>query len=238
MMTPPGEDSAMHASTALVTGASRGIGRAIALRLSRDYRVIVLARDRTRLDEVAGIIRERGGTCEVVVADLASADSISRALAGCDANVLINNAGVIGNKPFLELMPHEWHEMVDVNLNALYHVTRAVLPAMLARGAGHVINIASIAGRSAFIGGTCYAATKHAVLGFSECLMLETREMGVKVSVIMPGSVATDPESGPDRDWRLTPEDVAHAVADVLAMPKHVLIYQVEVRAANPRKTR
>ncbi len=237
-MTPPGERSAPHASTALVTGASRGIGRAIALRLSRDYRVIVLARDRTGLDEVAGIIRERGGACEVVVADLASADSISRALAGCEPDVLINNAGVVGRKPFLELMPQEWHEMVDVNLNALYHVTRAVLPAMLARGAGHVINIASIAGRSAFIGGTCYAATKHAVLGFSECLMLETREMGVKVSVIMPGSVATDPALPPDPDWRLTPEDVANAVADVLAMPKHVLIYQVEVRAANPRKTR
>ncbi len=238
MTNTPGAPSVLHAPTALVTGASRGIGRAIALQLSRDHRVIALARDRARLDELAGIIREGGGRCDVVVADLASVDSITAALAGCDVDVLVNNAGVVGRKPFLELLPHEWHEMVNVNLNALYHVTRAVLPAMVTRGAGHIVNIASIAGRSAFVGGTCYAATKHAVLGFSECLMLETREMGVKVSVIMPGSVAADLPSGPDPDWRLTPHDVAQAVSDVLAMPKHVLLYQVEVRAANPRKTR
>jgi 3-oxoacyl-[acyl-carrier protein] reductase len=109
---------------------------------------------------------------------------------------------------------------------------------MIARGHGHIVNIASIAGRSAFPGGTGYVATKHAVLGFSESLMLEVREFGVKVSVVMPGSVATDMLVGdnPDRSWMLRPEDVADVVANILDSPSHALTYQVEVRASNPRK--
>ena len=104
--------------------------------------------------------------------------------------------------------------MVDVNFNALYDVTRArACPAMIARQSGHVVVIGSISGRSAFVGGTCYAATKHAVMGFTECLMLEVRERGVKVSVVNPGSVATEFSGGTDQAWKLRPEDVADAVA-------------------------
>jgi 3-oxoacyl-[acyl-carrier protein] reductase len=109
---------------------------------------------------------------------------------------------------------------------------------MIRRRSGHIVNIASIAGRSAFPGGTGYVATKHAVLGFSESLMLEVREHGVKVSVVMPGSVATDMKvsDSADQGWMLKPEDVAQVVAGLLEMPSHALTYQVEVRAANPRK--
>jgi 3-oxoacyl-[acyl-carrier protein] reductase len=128
--------------------------------------------------------------------------------------------------------------MMDVNVSALFHLTRLLIPGMIERKRGHIVNIASIAGRSAFPGGTGYVATKHAVLGFSESLMLEVREHGVKVSVVMPGSVATDMIVGdnPDQSWMLKPEDVANVVAGILAMPSHALTYQVEVRAANPKK--
>jgi 3-oxoacyl-[acyl-carrier protein] reductase len=100
------------------------------------------------------------------------------------------------------------------------------------------VNIASIAGRSAFPGGTGYVATKHALLGFSESLMLEVREFGVKVSVVMPGSVATDMNvsGSADQSWMLKPEDVAEVVANILNTTSHALTYQVEVRAANPKK--
>ena len=223
---------------ALVTGASRGIGRAVALRLAADYHIIAVARDEKRLQQLAHEIASGGGECRPVAVDLARPDDIERALHGVEANVLVNNAGVITKKPLLKLTPQDWHEMIDVNLNALFHLTRLVLPAMVARGAGHIVNIASIAGRSAFPGGTGYVATKHAVLGFSESLMLEVRESGVKVSVVMPGSVATDMLVGdnPDRSWMLKPEDVAEVVSGILQMPGHALTYQVEVRAANPRK--
>lgn len=229
----------VHRSTALVTGASRGIGRAIATRLAGSHRVLALARDRARLEALSRDITAAGGECEVIVADLTRPEEIGRALDGLVVDVLVNNAGVMSKKPFLELSAAEWQTMVDVNFNAVFHVTRALLPGMIARGRGHIVNIASIAGRSAFVGGTCYAATKHALLGFSESLMLEVREHGVKVSVVLPGSVATEFfPAGTETSWMLTADDVAEGVASILAMPSHALVYQYEIRAANPKKAR
>ena len=224
--------------TAIVTGASRGIGRAIALRLSPRYRVVAIARDTVRLNELASVIASGGGECRPLVVDLANHAAIEEALGGIEADVVVNNAGVVTKKPLTKLTPAEWHEMMDVNVSALYHVTRLCLPGMISRRRGHIVNIASIAGRAAFPGGTGYVATKHAVLGFSESLMLEVREFGVKVSVVMPGSVATDMIVGDstDQSWMLRPEDVADVVAGILDSPSHALTYQVEVRAANPRK--
>ena len=223
---------------AVVTGASRGIGRAVALRLAGSHRIIAIARDRARLQSIAAEIKAAGGACNAVVADLRRGDAIDRALKGVRADVIVNNAGVITKKPITRMSPDEWHEMMDVNVSAIFHVTRNLLPGMIERRRGHIVNIASIAGRSAFAGGTGYVATKHAVLGFSESLMLEVREFGVKVSVVMPGSVSTDMLVGdnPDRSWMLKPDDVAEVVAQILSSPAHALTYQVEVRAANPKK--
>jgi 3-oxoacyl-[acyl-carrier protein] reductase len=143
-------------------------------------------------------------------------------------------------KPLLELTPEEWHRMVDVNLNALYHVTRAVLPGMVARGRGHVVVVGSIAGRSAFAGGAGYGATKHAVMGFTESLMLEVRDAGVKVSVVSPGSVATEfsGRAEPKGGGQLAADDVAEAVAYVVATPPEVLVHRVEVRLLSPKRPR
>lgn len=223
---------------AIVTGASRGIGRAVARRLAARYRIVAIARDEKRLRQLSEEIRAAGGDCQVLVLDLTKPESIDAALQGVDADVLVNNAGVITKKPLMNLTPDEWHDMIDVNVNAVYHMTRQVLPGMIARRHGHIVNIASIAGRSAFPGGTGYVATKHALLGFSESLMLEVREFGVKVSVVMPGSVATDMIVGnsTDQSWMLKPDDVAEVVARILDNPDHALTYQVEIRASNPRK--
>jgi short-subunit dehydrogenase len=224
---------------AVVTGASRGIGRAIALRLSETHEVVAIARDAAKLVQLAKEITSGGGVCSVEPLDLADASAIERQLHGVQADVLVNNAGVITRKPLLRLTPDEWQEMMDVNVSALFHLTRQLLPGMIDRGHGHIINIASIAGRSAFPNGTGYVATKHAVLGFSESLMLEVRDAGVKVSVVMPGSVATDMKvsDSTDQSWMLKAEDVASVVAQILTMPSHALTYQVEVRASNPKKS-
>jgi len=224
--------------TAVVTGASRGIGRAVAIRLAKTHQIVGVARDAALLQSLCDEVASSGGECRPCVLDLTRPTDIERALTGVAADVLVNNAGVITKKPLLRLTPDEWREMMDVNVSALFHVTRQLLPGMVERRRGHIVNIASIAGRSAFPGGTGYVATKHAVLGFSESLMLEVREHGVKVSVVMPGSVATDMIVGDstDQSWMLRPEDVASVVAQIVAMPSHALTYQVEVRASNPRK--
>jgi 3-hydroxy acid dehydrogenase / malonic semialdehyde reductase len=219
---------------ALVTGASRGIGRAIALRLAADHDIVAVARSAPELESLQAEIEGAGGRCRVVMLDIADAAAVGAALAGVQVDVLINNAGVGVLRPFLELTAEDWHRMVDVNFNALFHVTRAVLPGMVERRRGHVMVIGSIAGRSAFTGGTCYAATKHAVMGFTESLLLEVRQHGIKVSVVNPGSVASSFSHRADPEWMLSPEEVAASVAHVLAAPDDVLVHRLEIRPAFP----
>jgi 3-oxoacyl-[acyl-carrier protein] reductase len=225
--------------TALITGASRGIGRAIAVSLAPTHDLLLTARDANALAEVAVEATGLGAACRSIVLDLRDAGAIDRTLGGLAPDVLVNNAGLAVMKPFLQLTPEEWHAQVDVNVNALFHVTRAVLPAMVARGSGHVITIGSLAGRNTFVGGSCYAGTKHFVMGFAESLMLEVRDAGVKVSVVMPGSVDTDlfPE-GTDRSWMLEPRDVAEVVAHMVHTPAHALQGRVEVRPLSPKRPR
>lgn len=224
-------------STALVTGASRGIGRAIALRLAARWRIIATARTARDLETLAAEIEAASGCCEPVVLDVSDGRAVAAALHGRDVDVVVNNAGVGVMKPLVELTPEDWHRMVDVNLTAIYHVTRAVLPGMIQRGRGHVIIIGSLAGRNAFVGGTCYSATKHAVIGFAESLMLEVRDAGVKVSVVMPGSVATSFGRGaPDAAWKLTGEDIAASVEFLLDTPQRMLVDRIEMRPLNPPK--
>lgn len=225
---------------ALITGASRGIGRAIAQQLAPTHRLLLAARDAVALDALAHELRAAGTDAEVVVVDVANPSDVERAFAGRAVDVLVNNAGVGIMKPMLELTPAEWHRMMDVNVNALFHVTRAVLPGMVARGRGHVVLIGSIAGRSAFVGGAGYATTKHAVMGFAENLMLEVRDAGVKVSVVSPGSVDTEfsGRSGPKGSAQLLADDVAAAVLSVVQTPPEVLLHRVEVRILSPKRPR
>jgi 3-hydroxy acid dehydrogenase/malonic semialdehyde reductase len=221
---------------AVVTGASRGIGRAIAIRLAGEFDIVAMARSAGQLDELARDIGSRSGACRPVAVDLRDRDAIAKALQGVEAEVLVNNAGLGPVKPFLELSSDEWHTMVDVNFNALFHVTRALLPGMIKRRRGHVIVIGSIAARSAFVGGTCYAGTKHAAQAFVECLNLEVRDRAVKVSIVNPGSVATEFSHRNDPSWMLSPEEVAESVAHVIDTPPDVLVHSLEVRALTPKK--
>ncbi len=227
----------MSRPTAVITGASRGIGRAIALRLAAGHDIVAVARSQGDLETLTLEIDGAGGRCRPVPVDLTDGHAVAAALAGVHAEVLVNNAGVGIMKPLLAMTPEEWHRQVDVNLNALYHVTRSVLPGMVARGRGHVVIIGSIAGRSAFEGGTAYTATKHAVMAFAESLLLEVRDQGVKVSVVSPGGVATEFGGGDaaGKAWALKPEDVAEAVARVLATPPNVLVHRLELRALSKK---
>ncbi|MEO6877098.1 MAG: SDR family NAD(P)-dependent oxidoreductase [Gemmatimonadaceae bacterium] len=227
----------MPKPVAVVTGASKGIGRATALRLAAEYDIVALARSDDALESLAQEIERGGGSCRPRVVDITNPAAVTAALAGIHAQVLVNNAGVGTLKPFMELTRAEWMDMVNVNFTALYDVTRALLPSMIERKSGHIVIIGSITGRTAFPGGSCYAATKHAVVAFSECLMLEVRDFGVKVSIVNPGSVATHFSARSDPSWMLAAEDVAEAVQRVVATPPNVLIHRVEVRTLTvPKK--
>jgi 3-hydroxy acid dehydrogenase/malonic semialdehyde reductase len=131
----------MPKPVAVITGASRGIGRAVALRLSQNYDIVAVARSDDELESLALEIERRGGSCRPRTVDITNPDAVNAALSDVDAHVLVNNAGVGMLKPFMELTRDEWTQMVNVNFNALFDVTRAVLPPMIDRKSGHVVFI-------------------------------------------------------------------------------------------------
>ncbi len=233
------ESASTSRPVALVTGASRGIGRAIALRLAASHDLVLVARDTDLLAVVSAECEGAGARVQSLPVDLRDGVDAAAALTGLHVDVLVNNAGVAVLKPFLEMTAEEWHRQVDVNVNALYHVTRAVLPGMVARGRGHVCIIGSTAGRNTFVGGSCYSGTKHFVMGFAESLMLEVRDAGVGVSVVTPGSVATELfPAGTNTAWMLEPENIAESVHFAVTAPPHMLVHRLEVRPLSPKRPR
>ncbi len=228
----------------LVSGATGGIGAHTVRRLADEGARVVIT------DVADGPCMELAATLNgdhlAIALDVQDEEqwraAVARAVSEFGGlHVLVNNAGIGVTKPFVDLSPDEWHRMIDVNDNALFHVTRAVLPGMFARGSGHVCTVGSIGARSVFAGGSCYGATKAFVTAWAENLMIEVREQGVKVSVVMPGAVATafsGKEVSDGDQWKLMPEDVAEAVAQVVLTPAHVLIHRLEVRTLTvPKKS-
>jgi NAD(P)-dependent dehydrogenase (short-subunit alcohol dehydrogenase family) len=232
-------------TTALVTGATQGIGRATAFALGRaGYRVGVCARTAGRVDALVAELKGEGIDAAGAAADVSDPAQVTRAVAHLaetlgDTGLLVNNAGVLIARPFEELTLEDWDVTMATNLRSLYLVTRAVLPAMRRRREGTIVNIASLAGRNGFAGGTAYAASKHAVLGFGRSLMLELRKEGVRVITICPGSVDTgmlrdQPMLKSDPQRILRPEDVADAVLHAVQLPGRALVSELDIRPTNP----
>ena len=142
-------------------------------------------------------------------------------------------------RPFEELTLEDWDVTMATNLRSLYLVTREVLPGMRRRREGTIVNVASLAGRNGFAGGTAYTASKHAVLGFARSLMLEVRKDGVRVVTVCPGSVDTDllvdqPMLAPNRERILQPEDVADAILHAVRLPGRALVSELDIRPTDP----
>ncbi len=231
--------------TALVTGATEGIGRATALALGRaGYRVGVCARTLARVEATVAELRGQGIDAAGAAADVGDPVQVTRAVAELtgalgDVGLLVNNAGVLIARPFEELTLEDWDATMSTNLRSLYLMTRAVLPAMRRRREGTVVNVASLAGRNGFAGGTAYAASKHAVLGFGRSLMLEVRKEGIRVLTICPGSVDTNllrdqPMLGSNPERILRPEDVADAILHAVQLPGRALVSELDIRPTNP----
>jgi NAD(P)-dependent dehydrogenase (short-subunit alcohol dehydrogenase family) len=188
------------------------------------------------------ITRQGGGKAVGVAADVRSSEDCARLINTAVENfgglqVLVNNAGIGGFSPVEKMDVAHWDRVIATNLNSLFYCTHAALPHLRKQG-GWVINIGSLAGKNAFPGGAAYNASKFGLIGFSEALMQEVRHDDIRVSYIMPGSVATDFEGSSDwaADWMIQPQDIAAIVIDLLETPARTLPSRVEVRPSKPPK--
>ncbi len=242
---------------ALITGGTKGIGFAIAeAMLAAGGKVMITGRDDGRVKQALTALAKSAAPGAAVIG--AAVDvrnrggleaAIDRAAATFGAfDTLINNAGVGVFTDVEDMTDDQWHQVIDTNLTGAFYATRAAIPHLKRAGGGWIINIASLAGRNYFASAAAYCASKAGLVAFSEAVMLEVRNDNIRVSCVMPGSVATEfshpqiSKSGPgaaaatpDESWKLTAEDIAEVVMDLLRHPKRSLPSKVEIR---PSKTK
>ena len=226
---------------ALVTGSTRGIGRSIAEGLLQaEARVVICGRREADVSravaEMSGRGRVTGRACDVSryeeVVELFR--FIEQELGRLD--VLVNNAGVGLFQPVDQIEPREWRRVVETNLSGVFYCTREAVPLMRRGGGGFIINIGSLAGKNAMAGGAAYNASKFGLIGLSEASMLDLRYDNIRVSCVMPGSVATE-FGGAGRgqqEWKIDPRDIAETVLDLLSLPPRTLASRVEIRPTRP----
>ena len=237
----------LNGKVAVVTGSTKGIGYAVAEALARAGADVVLsARTPAEVDEAAERLNALGGGRVIgVPGDVGVLDDARRIvraavdrLGGLD--ILVNNAGVGAFAPIEEMEPETWDRLIATNLSGVFYCSHEAIPHLKRRGGGWIINIGSLAGKNPFAGGTAYNASKFGLVGLSEAMMLDVRHQGIRVSYVMPGSVATHftgPSGGHgdrENDWMIQPQDIAQVVMDLLALPANSLVSRVEIRPTRP----
>ncbi len=235
---------AQSGRVAVVTGSSKGIGYAIAEALVHaGASVAVSARNAEEVSAAAARLnalgngRALGVPCDVRQPD-AVAELIRRTVTefgGLD--ILVNNAGVGYFGPVAELPVERWQQMIETNLSGAFYCCREAIPHLRRRGGGWIINVASLAGKNPMAGGTAYNASKFGLVGFSEALLLDVRHDNIRVSCLMPGSVAThfnDHTPSEVDAWKIQPEDIAGVVLNLLEVPARTMPSRVELRPTRP----
>jgi 3-oxoacyl-[acyl-carrier protein] reductase len=229
----------------LVTGGTRGIGRAIAkMLLLEGAAVAICGQCQESVDRaVAELAAETAGKVKGKVADVRNHEQVGELFRFVDAelgriDVLVNNAGIGIFRHVRELSLDEWKRTMETNLYGAFYCSREALFRFATGSEGYIVNISSMAGANAFAGGAAYNASKFGLTGFSEALMQDVRSENVRVSTIMPGSVATEFSGRPAGDganWKIWPEDVADIVRLLLQMPARTIVSRIEVRPARPK---
>ena len=235
----------LKGTTALVTGAGRGIGKAIAITLAKEgVEVVLTARTLAELGQVKKEIESIGGKASVVPADLTKDPDIAKLFEEISSkftklDILVNNAGIGVFAPVRSLAVTDFDRMWNLNMRAVMLVTQKALKSMEAQKSGAIVNVASLAGRNAFVGGAGYAATKWALIGFFRSLMLEVREQNIRVMTICPGSVDTSFSSTPKEPSRsekiLHSQDVADTILSALMLPDRAMVSEIDIRPTNPK---
>jgi len=230
----------------MVTGGSRGIGLAIARALvAEGVQVAITGRSAAHLSAARPSIEAAGpGAVETLQADVRRYDEVEGAIAATVArfgglDFLVNNAGVGVFTDVASMTPAQWAEVIDTNLTGVFNACQAALPHLRRRGGGFIINISSLAGKNSVKGGAAYCASKAGLNAFSEVLMQEVRYDNIRVSYVMPGSVATAFSSGDESkgaEWKTAPEDVADVVVNLLQHNPRSLPSRVEIRPSKPQK--
>lgn len=237
--------TSLTGKVALVTGGSKGIGLAIAESMvAHGMNVVITARNETEVLEAAKALSAKGpGKAVGVRADARNYNDQDNAVGVAvqefgKLDVLVANAGVGVFKPVQDLTLEDWHAVIDTNLTGVFYSLKAAV-SELEKSKGYVLTISSLAGKNPFAAGAAYNASKFGLNGFSEAAMLDLRALGIKLSYIMPGSVATyfNGHTPNDADaWKIQPEDLAQVVIDLLEMNPRTLPSRVEVRPSQPPK--
>ena len=229
-MTP---SSHLSGKVALVTGGSKGIGAAIAKALASAGASVVSTSRSGGGAKAPNLVQLSADVRNPVDAERAVAEAV-RAFGGLD--ILVNNAGVGAFVNVADMSIDQWQQVIETNLSGVFYFCRAAIPELRKRRGGWIINISSLAGKNAFPAGAAYCASKAGLNHFSEALMQEVRYDGIRVSYVMPGSVATDfmGRGSGKADWATTSEDVAQVVLDLIAMPARSLPSRVELRPSQP----
>lgn len=229
--------------TALITGGSHGIGYGVAESLLREnVKVAITSRSQQAADAAAAELRKMGkGEVIGIASDVRDMLSQQKAVDAVverwgKLDALIANAGLGHFGSIEELTPEQWNETIDTNLTGVFYSIKASIPA-LKKSRGYIITMASLAGTNFFAGGSAYNASKFGLVGFTQAVMLDLRNYGIKVSTIMPGSVATEfSGSGKIDSWKIQPEDIGELVVDLLKMHPRTLPSKIEVRPTIPAK--
>ncbi|SFD67858.1 3-oxoacyl-[acyl-carrier protein] reductase [Lentibacillus persicus] len=230
---------------AYITGAGSGIGRATALELAREgVHVGLLARTESKLKTVKEEVEAQGVKASYVVCDIADMANVNNAIDYLkrelgNADILLNNAGIGLHGDFLEIDPDDWKHTLEVNVFGTYHVTRAVLPQMIEKNQGDIMNISSSNGLKGTAGSTSYSASKFAVQGMTEALMQEVRPHNIRVSTLNPSMVGTEMIFGDnpdknDKEKYMQPEDLAEYMVSQLKLHPRIFIKQSLQWATNP----
>ncbi|MGA8035291.1 MAG: SDR family NAD(P)-dependent oxidoreductase [Candidatus Acidiferrales bacterium] len=228
----------LNGKTALITGASRGIGFAIAETLGRlGAKIAICARNPTALENAAAKLRENGNEVLAVRADVTRTADIAAFVQKAlqtfgPIEILVNNAGIGYFGPVQSATEENWDAVLDTNLKSVFLVTKAVASGMIERRTGHVINIASLAGKNTFKNGAIYCASKWGLMGLTGCMAEDLREFGIRASAICPGSVNTEfsPHTGKDGGKLLQSDDIAHAVEMIVTQAPQSFISEVLMR--------
>jgi len=226
---------------AIVTGGTRGIGRAITeMLLECGAAVAICGRSAESVDKALRELSGRGNAIGMA-ADVGKPADVARLFRFVvekfgTLDLLINNAGVGVFAKVADMTVEQWRQTLDTNLSGVFYCSHEALSTFQRRGGGYIINIGSLAGKNAFANGAAYNASKFGLNGFSEAMMLDHRYDNVRVSYVMPGSVATEFGSGGGETWKIAPEDIADIVRMLLRAPERTLISRVEVRPSKPKK--